>query len=32
MATNPMQRRARNAFLLGMVIAVVIAAAPIAFL
>ena len=32
MATNPMQRRARNAFLLGMVIAVIIAAAPIAFL
>lgn len=32
MATNPMQRRARNSFLLGMVVAILIACAPIAFL
>ena len=32
MATNPMQRKARNSFLLGMVIAIVIAAIPVVFL
>lgn len=32
MATNPMQRRARNSFLLGMVITILIASAPIVFL
>ena len=32
MASNPMQRKARNSFLLGMVIALVIAAIPVVFL
>lgn len=32
MAINPMQRRARNSFLIGMVVALIISAAPIAFL
>ena len=32
MAVNPMQRRARNSFILGMVIAILIASAPIALL
>lgn len=31
MATNPMQRKARNSFLLGMIVAIVIAAIPVVF-
>ena len=32
MASNPMQRKARNSFLLGMVLAIIIAALPVVFL
>lgn len=32
MATNPMQRKARNSFLIGMVVALIIAAIPVVFL
>lgn len=32
MASNPMQRKARNSFLLGMVLAILIAAIPVVFL
>ena len=32
MATNPMQRKARNSFLLGMVITLILTGAVIAFL
>ena len=32
MATNPMQRKARNSFLLGMLLAVIILGVVIAFL